>query len=142
MSKAGFSRKPRVYVPKCRKGDTPQPAFTLRRLSPLDLLDITEKYSDENETIELGGITEGGESKEKSVKISLKTLNRFTRSKYAVLELALSGWENVFDEEDEPIPFSKEAIPFLDPDVVAELSDIAQGAIGEIEVKNSVAPRE
>lgn len=142
MSKAGFSKETRVYVPKCRKSDNPPPTFSLRRLNPLELLDITAKNSDENETIEIGGIEDdkSGKDGDRKIKISLKTINKLTKSKYDVLSLSLSGWSNIEDESGQPIPFSKEAIPYLDVDIVNELSEVAQGSISFEEVKNSEPP--
>ncbi len=139
MSRAGFSREPRVYIPKCRKEDTPPPTFHIRRLNPLELLDISAKYSDENETVELGGIEDigGGDRK---VKISLKTVNNYTRSKYDVLARALTGWENIEDESGQSLPFSLDNIPYLDMDIINELSDVAQGTITANEAKNSQSP--
>lgn len=135
MARSGFSIKPRTYVPKCRKSDPNPPSFLIRRLNPLELQDISERFSDENETIELGGIEDGEAGKK--VKVSVKVLGRFVRAKYAVLEEALSGWENVEDEEGNHIPFGKSMIPCLDQDIVNELSDVAQGTLGEEEAKNS-----
>jgi len=144
MSKAGFSIKPRLYVPKCRKHETDPPQFTIRRLNPLELQDISEKYADADETIELGGIEEpkdqADEKKDKTVKVKVSMLNRLARSRYDVLNMALSGWEKVEDEDGQPIPFSKEAIACLDGDIVNELSEVAQGGISAEEVKNSESP--
>lgn len=139
MSKAGYSRKARVYIPRCRKNDVPPPTFTIRRLTPLELLDITEKFSDPDETLDLGEIVEES-SQDRKVKISLKMVNRFTKSKYMVLEEALTGWENVEDEDGLPIPFVKGNISCLDMDIVNELSEVAQGTIGPEETKNSEPP--
>lgn len=139
MSKAGFSTKPREYIPKCRKSDPNPPTFTIRRLNPLELTEISESLSDENETIELGGI-EKEQDQERTYKVKVRVLNRMARAKYAVLEKALSGWRNVDDEDGEPIPFSKENIPCLDPDIVGELSELAQGSLTANEAKNSESP--
>lgn len=137
MARAGFSIKPRHYIPKSRKSESTPPMFYIRRLNPLELQDISERISPD-ETIELGGISEG-EGKDRTVKVSMKTLGRLVKAKYAVLEEALSGWENV-EDEDGPVSFSKEAIRCLDPDIVNELSDVAQGTITEEEAKNSESP--
>lgn len=134
--KVGFSKKPHIYIPAQFKGESAPPTFTIRRLSPLELMDISEKYSDANETIELGGI-ENPSEEEKTVKVSMSTINKMVKSKYAVLREALSGWENVDDEEGAPIEFSADNIECLDQDLINELSDVAQGVVTAEEAKNS-----
>lgn len=140
MSKAGFSKKVRVYVPRSRKEEQNPPLFHLRRLTPLEVLDISERFSDAGETIELGGIEDGTEKDKGTVKINLRTVNKMIKTKYAVLELALSGWERVEDEDGEVLPFSKENVQYLDPDIVSEMAEIAQGSLSGEEVKNSESP--
>lgn len=142
MSRAGFSIKPRKYVPKCSMSEANPPIFTIRRLSPLELMDITAEFTDENETIELGGIATDSPDKKEGFKVSIKTVNKLVKSRFAVLKAALSGWERVEDEDGAPIPFSAENIPCLDPDIINELSEVAQGTIGKEEVKNSSTPSE
>jgi len=139
MSVAGFSKKPRVYVPQKMKGAANPPTFTIRRLNRLELLDISEKHSDPNETIDLGGIEEenGGE---RTMKVKVSFLNKLVRTKHDIVCLALTDWTNVEDEDGQPIPFSVENIAFLDNDLVNELSDVAQGVITEKEAKNSDSP--
>jgi len=142
MSRAGFSRKARTYIPKCRKSDPTPPIFTIRRLNPLEIQEISEKFSDANEEIELGGIAETGvgEGTPRTVKVKVSMLNKLVKAKYATLEKALSGWEHVEDENGEPIPFNKDNISCLDGDIISELSDVAQGAISEEVAKNSESP--
>lgn len=145
MARAGYSKKPRLYIPKCRKNEANPPIFQVRRLSPPELIDISERFSDPNESFEFGGIAEPeapGEKpgEPKKFKIQLKTINNLAKSKYAIVETAVSGWERVEDEDNQPMPFSRENISCLDSDIIEELADVAQGKISGEEVKNSVPP--
>jgi hypothetical protein len=146
MSKAGFSRKPRIYIPKCRKEEENPPRFSIRRLTPLEITEINESFGMGDEEVEFD--TEGKEVKDEdkgtdkgtTIKVNIRLINKGTRVRFAVLEKALTGWEDVHDEDGEVIPFEKSNIPCLDLDIVNELSNVAEGAITKETEKNYETP--
>lgn len=50
-----------------------------------------------------------------------------------ILERHLLGWENVFDENDEQVPFDPELIKFLPDKIKAELLNAIDSAGGDLE---------
>lgn len=129
MSKAGFSKKPRVFIPKCRKGDNP-PQFTIRRLDPLEVFDVMEVH----------GLAEDSFDETGAPRKGLLSVARSLRVAYDYLKAGVVGWSNVSDEDGEEIPFSIENMRCLDIEVVMELSAAVQGAVQEDEAKNSSTP--
>ena len=148
MSRAGFSKKPHWYTPKCRRHEKNPPRFLIRRLSPVETMDINEYLGMGEESFEIQenekGETKAVPTKESGeggkVKIRFKLLYSNIKSKFEALKKAISGWEHVEDEKGEPIPFKADHVECLDMDIVNELSGVINGDISEEEEKNSEPP--
>ncbi len=125
MSVLAFSKKSRAYIPEsCKKDESPA-TFEIRRLDQLEIFDIMERH---NLDIDMGA----AESKT----MSAQEVGKGIRVMLAYLELGLSGWSNVMDE-DGPLEFSIDNMRCLHPATMSELSREIQGVVSEEEAKNS-----
>lgn len=154
MKVIALSKKPRVYIPKEFRDEPNPPEFKLRSITRHEMLQI--QASNPNK-IKIGGDIAKLQDVLKSldvqksedindealavladldftpmVEASLTTLSIHIK----VLEIALSGWNNVHISEAEILPFNKDDIDCLDEKIIAELANEAMGTITDEEAEN------
>lgn len=144
MNVTALSRKVRRHTPKELRGQTGAPVFMVRSLTRLENLEIMSNSKvDIPADIAAGGnleettqkitekLSEG--SMDKLYKISLSNL----KTQLEILGVALSGWENIKDEDGDDLKFSKENIELLSDELIDDLVAEATGVTNEVTEKNS-----
>ena len=101
------------YTPESQEGEEEPTRFKIRGLNGSQLLELGEFIDSDTGNISTAGLV-------------------------AACKLGLKGWENVFDDEGEKVPFTRVNINRLPPEIIGELGGkvFTQSLLDEDERKN------
>jgi len=127
MRALAISPRERTYTLIDYRGKSNPPAFKIKSMPKEQYLQL---LADSNIKVP---------SAEQNVEITAdfwQSLLQNYQVNIKVLEKHLTGWDNISDEMDEPLEYSKEAIQYLNEEVIAELVKEITGQVTEEEEKN------
>ena len=132
MSKRALSRTPRKYVLREDRGEKKYPTFLIHSLTALESAEVQDEIIGEIPF----STDEKGEGTSSAITSKIKP-SQMIKSRIKTCELGIDGWEELYDEDDKLLKFSKENIQLLHPEDLEELATEISGGVTEEEEKNS-----